>query len=155
MKVFREGDYLEKQSEQTSQLVTGMGIVIAILFSLGAMIGASITMNGAVAHRTKEIGSLRALGFTRFAILTAFILVAVVLSLLGGGVGLLGALLLSLKSLAVMNFQTFSEIVIRFQATPSIVVTALVFSAATGLVGGLFPAIRASRISPAEAMRGG
>jgi putative ABC transport system permease protein len=155
MKVMREGDYYEKQSQQTSGFLKGLGLMIAILFSFAAMIGAAITMNGAVAHRTREIGTLRALGFSRLAILTSFLLEAIALSLIGGVVGSVLVMLLSLVSFPVMNFQTFSEIVIRFQATPAVFIQALIFSGVMGLVGGLFPAIRASRVSPIEAMRGG
>ncbi|MBC7976407.1 MAG: FtsX-like permease family protein, partial [Myxococcales bacterium] len=154
MKVMREAEYYEKQSQQTSGFLKGLGLMVAILFSVAAMIGAAITMNGAVAHRTREIGTLRALGFSRLAILSSFLLEAIALSLIGDLVGSVLVLLLSLVSFPVMNFQTFSEIVIRFHATPAVFITALLFSAVMGIVGGLFPAIRASRISPVEAMRG-
>jgi putative ABC transport system permease protein len=118
------------------------------------MIGAAITMNGAVAHRTKEIGTLRALGFSRIAILVSFVFEALLLALIGGAVGLAFVQLLALVSFPVMNFQTFSEIVIAFKATPNVLISALVFSLVMGLVGGLVPAIRAARVSPVEAMRG-
>ena len=154
MKVMHEKDYYEAQSEQTSGFLSGMGIAVAILFSLGAMIGAAITMNGAIAHRTKEIGTLRALGFSRLAILVSFVLEAVFLALLGGAIGLALAMLLGMASFPIMNFATFSEIVIGFRATPSVLLTSLIFSAIMGLIGGLFPAIRAARVSPVEAMRG-
>lgn len=154
MKVMREADYFAKQSQQTSGFLKGMGLGIAILFSIAAMIGAAITMNGAVASRTREIGTLRALGFSRLAILAAFLGEALVLALIGGVVGSVLVLLLSLVSFPVMNFQTFSEIVIRFHATPSVFVSSLVFSGFMGLLGGLAPAIRASMVSPVEAMRG-
>jgi putative ABC transport system permease protein len=131
-----------------------MGTMIAILFSLAAMLGATITMNGAVANRTKEIGTLRALGFSRFSILVSFVFESILLAVGGGAIGLLFVMLLSLVRFPVMNFQTFSEIVISFRATPAIIVSSLVFSVFMGLVGGLFPAIRASRVSPVEAMRG-
>lgn len=152
--VQREADYYSKQSEQTSGFLVGLGTVVAILFSLAAMIGAAITMNGAVAHRTKEIGTLRALGFSRIAILISFVFEALLLALLGGLVGLAFVQLLALVSFPVMNFQTFSEIVISFRATPAVIVSAMVFSLVMGLVGGLLPAIRAARVSPVEAMRG-
>jgi putative ABC transport system permease protein len=130
------------------------GTKIAILFSLAAMLGATITMNGAVANRTKEIGTLRALGFSRRSILLSFVLEAMFLALAGGAIGVVIVQLLSLVSFRTMNFQTFSDVVISFRATPQIVIGSLIFSAAMGLIGGLFPAIRASRVSPVEAMRG-
>jgi len=154
LKVMREDEYYKKASEQTSGFLAGMGFVIAILFSFAAMIGAAITMNGAVANRTKEIGTLRALGFSKIAILTSFVFEAMFLGIIGGAIGVVLVQVLALVSFPVMNFQTFSEIVISFRATPSIVVGALIFSIVMGLVGGLFPAIRAARVSPVEAMRG-
>jgi putative ABC transport system permease protein len=154
VKATREHDYFQKQSEGLSGFLTGFGMVIAILFSIAAMLGAAITMNGAVANRSKEIGTLRALGFSRRSILVSFVLEAVGLALAGGVVGLVFVMLLSLVSFPVMNFQTFSEIVIGFHASPQIVVSALIFSVIMGLLGGLIPAIRASRVSPVEAMRG-
>lgn len=154
VKAMREPDYYRKQGEGTAQFLTIMGTMIAILFSLAAMLGAAITMNGAVANRTREIGTLRALGFARRSILVSFVLEAIFLSVMGGAIGLVFVMLLSLVSFPVMNFQTFSEIVIGFRATPQIIVSALVFSVVMGLLGGLFPAIRAARVSPVEAMRG-
>jgi putative ABC transport system permease protein len=155
MKVMRESDYNEKQSQATASFLKTMGVIVAVLFSIAAMLGAAITMNGAVAHRTREIGTLRALGFSRPSILTAFLLEAILLAALGGLIGSALVLLLSaFVSFPVINFQTFSEIVIRFHASPAVFAKALIFSGVMGLIGGLFPAIRASRVSPIEAMRG-
>ncbi|HET7501220.1 MAG TPA: ABC transporter permease, partial [Kofleriaceae bacterium] len=149
MKVMREADYYEKQSQATASFLKGMGLVVAILFSLAAMIGAAITMNGAVAHRSREIGTLHAIGFSRLAILTSFLIEAIVLALIGGLIGSALVLVLSaLVSFPVINFQTFSEIVIRFHATPAVFAKSLVFAGVMGLIGGLVPAIRASRVSP-------
>ncbi|HWO26717.1 MAG TPA: FtsX-like permease family protein [Kofleriaceae bacterium] len=153
VKAMRERDYYRKQSEGTQFLVYGF-TGIAILFSLAAMLGAAITMNGAVANRTREIGTLRALGFSRGSILVSFVLEAMLLTLIGGTAGVVLVQILSLFSFRTMNFMTFSDVVITFQATPGIVIGALVFSAVMGLLGGLIPAIRASRVSPVEAMRG-
>ncbi|HEX8106450.1 MAG TPA: FtsX-like permease family protein [Kofleriaceae bacterium] len=155
MKVMRESDYNEKQSQATASFLKTMGIIIAVLFSIAAMLGAAITMNGAVAHRTREIGTLRALGFTRRSLLTAFLLEAILLAAIGGVIGSVLVLLLSaFVTIPVINFQTFSEIVISFHASPAVFAKSLIFSGAMGLIGGLVPAIRASRVSPIEAMRG-
>ncbi len=154
MKVMREPDYLEKQSQGTAGFLKATGIGMAILFSLAAMLGAAITMNGAVAHRTREIGTLRALGFSKRAILTSFLIEAIVLAVMGGLVGSALVLLLSFVRFPIINFQTFSEIVISFTATPGVFLKTLVFSCVMGLLGGLIPAIRAALVSPIEAMRG-
>jgi putative ABC transport system permease protein len=154
MKVMREGDYYAKSSEQMSGFLTGMGVAFAIMISIAAMLGAAITMNGAVANRSREIGTLRALGFSRISILLSFLFEALVLAVIGGAIGVLCVQLAALKEFPVMNFQTFSEIVIGFRATPEVIIKALVFSGIMGLIGGLVPAIRASRVSPIEAMRG-
>jgi len=151
--VMRETEYYEKQSEQTSGFLGGLGKLFAILLSFAAMIFAAITMNGAVANRTKEIGTLRALGFSKGAILTSFLLEAMFLAFVGGLVGTALVMLMGMVSFSTMNFQTFSEINFTFHATPAIVINALVFSIVMGLIGGLAPAIRASRVSPIEAMR--
>jgi putative ABC transport system permease protein len=154
MKVMREPDYNEKQSQAVATFLKWFGIVAAVLFSFAAMLGAAITMNGAVAHRTREIGTLRALGFSRRSILFAFLIEAIVLATVGGVIGSAMVLLLSFAKFPIINFQTFSEIVLSFHATPKVFAASLIFSGAMGLVGGLFPAIRAARVSPIEAMRG-
>jgi putative ABC transport system permease protein len=153
MKVMREADYYRKQSEQTSSFLVGMGTGVAILFAIAAMLGAAITMNGAVANRTREIGTLRALGFSRIGIMISFVFEAVVLSVMGGALGIVLVMGMTLVKFPVLNFQTFSEIVISFRASPSVVISSLIFTILMGLIGGLFPAIRASRVSPVEAMR--
>jgi len=154
VEVMRESDYLKKQSEQLQGFLVFMFVAIAVMFSVAAMIGAAITMNGAVANRTREIGTLRALGFSRRAILFSFVLEAIFLAALGGAVGTAFVLVLTRFQFPIMNFQTFSEIVIGFRATPTIMAVSLGFSMIMGLIGGLVPAIRAARVSPVEAMRG-
>ena len=154
MKVMREADFYTKQSESVASFLGGLGVGAAILFSLAAMIGAAITMNGAVANRTREIGTMRALGFSRFSVWLSFLTESVALSVAGGLIGIAAVQLLSLVKVPIINFQTFSEIVLKFEATPAALTAALVFSGFMGVIGGMFPAIRASRISPVEAMRG-
>lgn len=152
--VQREADYYAKQSEMTADFLTIMGTMIAILFSIGAMIGATITMNAQVANRQREIGTLRALGFSRRSILTSFLLESIVLAILGGGVGALAALSLKFVKITMLNAGTWSEMVFAFEPTPEILVRAMLLAGFMGVVGGFLPAIRAARVSPIEAMRG-
>jgi len=150
----REKEYYEKQSEGTSLFISILGIVIAVFFSVGAMIGAMITMYAAVANRQREIGTLRALGFSRGAILVSFLIEAFLLALAGGLVGVLGALAMGLVRFSMINFSTWSELVFTFDPTLKILVGSLLVGGVMGLIGGFFPAIRAARVSPIEAMRG-
>jgi putative ABC transport system permease protein len=150
----RESDYYERQSEGTSLFIGAMGTLISVLFSMGAMIGAMITMYAAVANRQREIGTLRALGFSRSSILGCFLLEAVILALAGGAIGAAASMAMGYVKFSMMNFASWSEIVFSFDPTPQIIVRALAFAGIMGLVGGFFPAVRASRISPIAAMRG-
>lgn len=153
LKAMRETEYYEKQSENTSVFVAVLGKVIAFFFSLGAMIGASITMYAAVANRTREIGTLRALGFSRTSVLLAFLMESVALALLGGLAGTALSLAMGWFQFSMMNFTSWSEIVFKFEPTADIVFTSLTSALGVGLVGGFFPAVRASRVSPIAAMR--
>jgi putative ABC transport system permease protein len=155
LNAMRETEYFDKQAGPMLGFIMGLGITIAILFAIGSMIGAVITMYGAVAQRSREIGTLRALGFSRRAILFSFVLESVVLAVMGGLVGVVAALGASviIGDVSMTNFSTWSEIVFRLQATPQILVTAVAVGAIMGLLGGLFPAIRAARMSPITAMR--
>ena len=154
LQVLRETDYYEQQSENMALFLGIMGYIIAFFFSIGAMIGAMITMYAAVANRTREIGVLRALGFSRFAILTSFLLEAVLLALMGGAVGALASLATGLIEFPIVNFASFSEMVFRFTPTPGIILGAMLFAGVMGLLGGFLPAIRASRVRVLEALRG-
>lgn len=149
----READYYEKQSEMTAQLLTILGTLIALFFSVGAMIGATITMNAQVANRQKEIGTLRALGFSRRSVLLSFLLESLVLAFVGGAVGAAASLAMKFVRVTMLNAGTWSEIVFSFEPTPEILVRAMVLAGFMGLVGGFLPALRAARVSPIEAMR--
>ncbi|HVY47757.1 MAG TPA: FtsX-like permease family protein [Minicystis sp.] len=150
----REGEYFEKLSEGTSIFINAMGGLIAFFFALGAMVGAMITMYAAVANRQREIGTLRALGFSRASILVSFLAEALILALFGGALGTLASLGMSFVHFSMINFASWSEIVFSFDPTPKIIVTSLVFAGGMGLAGGFFPALRASEVSPVVAMRG-
>jgi len=150
----RETEYYEKQSEASSKFIGALGTVIAVFFSIGAMIGATITMNAAVANRTREIGTLRALGFPRRQILASFLIESVVLALGGGIVGTLASLGMGFVKFSMVNFASWSEIVFSFDPTPRILITSVLFAVVMGVMGGFLPAVRAARIAPVTAMRG-
>jgi putative ABC transport system permease protein len=153
--VKREDTFYEEQSQGTSQFITAIGMLVAVFFAAGAIIGAMITMHAAVASRMREIGTLRALGFSKASILASFLFESVVLSLLGGAVGAGAATLMRFARLSIVNFASWSEIVFEFTPTPGILLGSLVFAAAMGLVGGMIPAVRAARVNILDALRGG
>lgn len=151
----RETRYYAEQSEMLAKFLRILGVSLTIIFSLGAMIGAMITMYASVATRTREIGTLRALGFQRTSILTAFLMESLLLGLLGGGAGLFFASFMQFISISTVNFQTFSELAFSFTLSPGIVVQALSFSLIMGFVGGVLPAIRAARMYIVDSLRTG
>ncbi len=149
----RERTFYEEQSQVMSNFISYLGLTLSIIFSIGAMIGAMITMYAAVANRTAEIGTLRALGFRRGSILLAFLVEALLLGLIGWVVGLALASGMQLVQISTMNWQSFSELAFRFTLTPEIVVKSLVFALAMGLAGGFLPAVRAARLKIVDALR--
>jgi putative ABC transport system permease protein len=154
LQALRETAFYEKQSEGVATFVGALGTVVSVFFAAGAMIGGMITMYGAVASRQREIGTLRALGFSRTSVLTSFLLEAVILSLIGGAVGAAASMLMSFVHFSMVNMTSWSEMVFSFDPTARIMTIALVFACGMGLFGGLLPAIRAARTSPLKAIRG-
>jgi putative ABC transport system permease protein len=152
--VMREEEFYEKQSEATGILVKVIGTMIAFFCGLGAMIGATITMNAQVAQRTHEIGTLRAIGFKSRSILLSFLIESIVLALVSGGIGAVAALGMQFVHLTMLNASSWSELVFSFEPTPGILLNSVIVAAIMGLVGGFLPALRAARVSPIEAMRG-
>jgi putative ABC transport system permease protein len=149
----RETVFYAEQSEMLANFIRILGLTLSVIFSMGAIIGAMITMYAAVSNRTAEIGTLRALGFQRRSILAAFLLESLFLSLLGGAIGLFVASFMQLVSVSTMNWQSFSEIAFTFTLTPRIVVQSLLFAAFMGLLGGVLPAARAARLKIVDALR--
>jgi ABC-type lipoprotein release transport system permease subunit len=149
----REKKFFEEQSEMMAMFIRILGLFITVIFSIGATIGAMITMYGAVANRTTEIGTLRALGFYRRSILLAFMLESIVLALGGGFLGLGLASLLQFVSISTLNFGSFSELAFSFALSTSIVTTTLGFALLMGLIGGFLPAVRAARLNIVQALR--
>jgi putative ABC transport system permease protein len=150
----RDSEFYEKSSQGTAKFLSILGFTIAFFFSVGAIIGAMITMHATVAQRQREIGTLRALGFARWQILVSFLLESVALSILGGVIGAGASLLMGMKRITMLNNATWSELSFKFEATPQILMTAIAIAAIMGILGGFFPAIRAARINPIQAMRG-
>ncbi len=149
----RENRFYADQSERMASFLRILGTTLTIIFSLGAIIGAMITMYSAVATRTGEIGTMRALGFKKISIVGAFIIESLFLGLIGGCFGLFLASFLQLFTISTMNFQTFSELAFSFTLTFDIVWKGLGFSLVMGFVGGVLPAIRASRMNIVDSLR--
>ena len=153
VQVKREIVFYEDQSKRMADFIRLLGLVLTIIFSLGAVLGAMITMYAAVATRTVEIGTLRALGFSRGAILTAILLESLLIGLLGGLAGLGAASLMQFFSISTTNWTTFSEVAFNFSLTTDIAVKSLLFGLVMGLIGGLLPALRAARMNIVASLR--
>ncbi|MHB8108510.1 MAG: ABC transporter permease [Syntrophorhabdaceae bacterium] len=151
--VKRETRYYLEQSEMMAKFLRILGLSLTMIFSLGAIIGAMITMYAAVANRINEIGTLRALGFKRGAILTSFLMEAMLLGLAGGLTGIFFASFMELVTVSTVNFQTFSELAFKFSLTADIVIKAFSFAIIMGFMGGVLPAIRAAHMNIVEALR--
>lgn len=149
----REQVFYEDQSRALSAFITILGTVLSVIFSLGAMIGAAITMYSSVAMRTAEIGTLRALGFRRPSILAAFLAESLLLGLVGGIAGLVFAAFLQTLTISTMNFQSFSQLAFSFVLTPKIILQTLLFSLVMGFVGGFLPAYKAARMKIVDSLR--
>lgn len=150
----RERDFYREQSQGLGGFIKALGLVITVIFSFGAMIGAMITMYAAVANRVVEVGTLRALGFRRRSVLGAFLVESVLLGVVGGVAGLVLAAFLSFARVSTLNFSSFSEIGFGFALSPAVVLSAMIFAVVMGVVGGFLPAVRASRLNIVNALRG-
>lgn len=150
-----EQKFFEEQSEFLATFIRVLGIFITVIFSIGAIIGAMITMYSAVASRTVEIGTMRSLGFRRRSILTAFLTEALVISLIGAVAGLFFASFLQFFTVSTLNFSSFAELSFSFALSPSIVISSFIFAVVMGFVGGFLPSVRAARLNIVSALRGG
>ena len=149
----RETTYYKDQSKAMAKFLSILGLSLTIIFSVGAVVGAMITMYAAVGNRTPEIGTLRSLGFQRRTILLAFLLESLILGFIGGCAGLFFATFLQFFTVSTTNFQTFSELAFSFTLTPATVGKCLAFSLLMGFVGGVLPAFKASRLNIVAALR--
>ena len=152
LKAEKEVDYYRKQT-MTAAPIKWLGGFLAVMMSVGAVFAAMNTMYAAVGARTREIGTLRVLGFRRRAVVTALLLEGALLALIGGIIGCAIAFYWNGYTTATMGFETFSEIVFEFRITPKLVAEGLMFAVVVGLCGTLFPAIRASRLAVIDALK--
>ena len=149
----REQEFYREQSLAMAKFIKILGLVVTTIFSVGAMIGAMITMYAAVASRTVEVGTLRALGFQRRSVLAAFLVESVLLAIAGGAAGVALASLLSFARVSTLNFGSFSEIGFGFALSAGVIRDALIFAVVMGIVGGFLPAVRAARLNIVNALR--
>jgi putative ABC transport system permease protein len=150
----RENEYYAGQSQAMTRLIQTIGFGIAGLMGIGAIFGAILTMYTAVASRAREIATLRALGFSTSAVLVSVLGEAIVLGVIGGSIGALGAYLaFNGYQTSTINFQTFSQVAFAFRVTPQLVGMGLFYALAMGLIGGLLPAVRAARLPISSALR--
>jgi len=154
VQVRHESEYYAQQSRALSSLIQGVGFGIAALMGIGAIFGAILTMYTAVSTRSREIATLRALGFNATSVVVSVLAESLALGALGGALGGIAAYLaFNGYRTSTMNFSTFSQVAFAFQVTPQLLVMGLVYALLMGLVGGLFPAIRAARLPIPAALR--
>lgn len=153
LKALSERTFYEDQQGMASGALKGLAVFISFIMAVGAGFAGMNTMYAAVARRTKEIGTLRVLGFSRRSILVAFLLESVAVALIGAAIGILLSLPLNFVSTGTSNWVTFSEIAFNFRVTPDLMIAALIFGAIIGFVGSLLPSIRASRFRIVDALR--
>jgi putative ABC transport system permease protein len=153
LKAVSERTFYEDQQGTASGALKGLAVFISFIMAVGAGFAGMNTMYAAVARRTKEIGTLRVLGFSRLSILSAFLLESVVIALIGAVIGILLALPLNFVSTGTSNWVTFSEIAFNFRVTTDLMMSALIFGSVIGFVGALLPSIRASRYKIVDALR--
>jgi putative ABC transport system permease protein len=152
--VRRENEYFSAQSQTMTRLINTLGFGVASLMGIGAIFGAILTMYTAVANRTREIATLRALGFNTVSVIASVLAESLVLGGIGGVIGAAAAYLaFNGYQTSTMNWQTFSQVAFAFRVTPALAATGLIYALAIGLIGGLLPAIRAARLPISSALR--
>lgn len=153
LKAQAESEYWAEQATALATFIRVLGLFVSFVFSVGAILGAMITMYAQVASRIAELGMLRAVGFRRRSVLASVIAESSLLGLAGGVLGALAALAMRWVDIRTLNFQTFAEVSFGFKPTPGILLAALLFGTGMGLFGGLLPALRAARLSILDALR--
>ncbi len=153
VQVERETSYYERQSRALTRLIRVLGFLVAVVMGLGAVFGALNTMYSAVSERSREIATMRALGFGTTAVVLSFLFEALFIAFVGGALGCLAVLPLNGLTTGTMNWQTFSHLAFAFRVTPALLGEGMVFALLMGLVGGVPPAVRAARRPVAVALR--
>ena len=154
LQVRRETEYYAQQSRALSTLIRTVGFGIAALMGIGAVFGAILTMYTAVSTRSREIATLRALGFNTTSVVVSVLAESIALAAIGGSIGgVLAYLAFNGYQTSTMNFSTFSQVAFAFQVTPQLLTMGLVYALMMGLIGGLFPALRAARLPIPAALR--
>jgi putative ABC transport system permease protein len=153
VQIDREIDYYAKQSRQLTTLITVLGSIVAVVMGIGAVFGALNTMYSAVSERSREIATLRALGFGSGSVVTSFVLEALFIALVGGLLGCVVVLPLNGLTTGTINWQTFSHLAFAFRVTPDLLAMGIAFALMMGLIGGVPPAVRAARAPIAFALR--
>jgi putative ABC transport system permease protein len=154
VQVIRQSDYYAQQSQTLTLLITTLGFLIASLMAVGAVFGALNTMYSAVAVRTREIATLRALGFGSGAVVASLLIESLLLALIGGVIGgVLAYLAFNNFHTSTMNFQSFSQVTFAFKVTPALLVRGIIWALVIGLLGGWLPALRAAKLPIAAALR--
>jgi putative ABC transport system permease protein len=154
VQVLRQSEFYSQQSETTTRLVTTLGVLIASLMAIGAVLGALNTMYSAVSSRTREIATLRALGFGGSAVVVSLLIESLLLALAGGIIGGgLAYVAFNNVHTSTMNLQSFSQVAFAFRVTPELLLRGVIWASVIGLIGGIFPAIRAARMPVAAALR--
>ncbi|HTK82026.1 MAG TPA: ABC transporter permease [Bacteroidota bacterium] len=149
----REKAFYAEQSKNLAGFIRILGTIVTVIFSIGAIVGAVITMYAAVSNRTVEIGTLRSLGFQRRSILSAFLIESTLLAVIGGLAGIALASLMSFVRISTVNFGTFSELAFGFELSGQVIISTLIFAVVMGFLGGFLPAVRAARLSIVNALR--
>ncbi len=153
LQIDSEPKYYENLAGPTAGALLGLAAFVAVVMGIGAIFGAMNTMYAIVAQRTREIGTLRALGFSRFSILVSFVMESVLLAVVGGALGCLVAFAMNGYTAGTGSTNSFSELAFAFRITPPLLIFGMVFAVLMGFVGGLLPAFRASRMPITRALR--